>query len=114
MPHIRAGKLRALAVSTTTRSNNLPDVPTVAEAGVPGYEYSNWYGFVVPAKTPKAIIQYLNREIAAVLNTAEVRDQLVTAGMNPAPSTPEELDAFLPKDQEKWSRVIKAASIKFD
>jgi len=114
MPHVRAGKLRALAVSTTTRSSNLPDVPTVAEAGVPGYEYSNWYGFVVPAKTPKPIIQYLNREIAAVLNTAEVRDQLVTAGMNPAPSTPEELDAFLPKDQEKWSRVIKAASIKFD
>jgi len=114
MPHVRAGKLRALAVSTTTRSNNLPDVPTVAEAGVPGYEYTNWYGFVVPAKTPKPIIQYLNREIAVVLNNAEVREQLVTAGMNPAPSTPEELDAFLPKDLEKWSRVIKAANIKFE
>lgn len=114
MPHIRAGKLRALAVSTTTRSHNLPDVPTVSEAGVPGYEYTNWYGFVVPAKTPRSIIQYLNREIGLVLNNPEVRDQLVTAGMNPAPSTPEELDAFLPKDQEKWARVVKTANIKFD
>jgi tripartite-type tricarboxylate transporter receptor subunit TctC len=114
LPQIRAGKLRALAVSTTTRSPNLPDVPTVAEAGVPGYEYTNWYGFVVPAKTPKAIIQYLNQEIAKVLNDPEIHEQLVTAGMNPAPSTPEELDAFLPKDQEKWARVIKTANIKFD
>ena len=114
MPHIRAGKLRPLAVSTTTRSPNLPDVPTVAEAGLPGYEYTNWYGFVVPAKTPKPVIQYLNQEIHKVLNNPEVREQLVTAGMNPAPSTPEELDAFLPKDQEKWARVIKTANIKFD
>ena len=114
MSNVRAGKLRAIAVSTTTRSANLPDVPTVAEAGVPGYEYSNWYGFVVPAKTPKSVVQYLNKEIGLVLRTPEVRDRLMTAGMNPAPSTPEELDAFLPRDQEKWARVVKAANIKFE
>jgi tripartite-type tricarboxylate transporter receptor subunit TctC len=114
LPQIRAGKLRALAVSTTSRSQNLPDVPTVAEAGVPGYEYTNWYGFVVPAKTPRPIIQYLNQEITKVLTDPEIREQLVTAGMNPAPSTPEELDAYLPKDQEKWAGVIKTAHIKFD
>ncbi|MFN0161098.1 MAG: Bug family tripartite tricarboxylate transporter substrate binding protein [Burkholderiales bacterium] len=114
MPLIRAGKLRALAVSTVRRSANLPDVPTVAESGLPGYEYTNWYGFVVPAKTPRAIIQYLNREIVQVLNTPDIRERLVAAGMDPAPSSPEELDAFLPRDQEKWARVVRAANIKFD
>lgn len=114
MPHIRVGKLRALAVSTTKRSPNLPDVPTVAESGLPGYEYTNWYGFVVPAKTPRAIIERLNREITLALNDPEVRNKLVTAGMDPAPGTPEELDAFLPRDQEKWARVVRAANIKFD
>jgi tripartite-type tricarboxylate transporter receptor subunit TctC len=114
MPHIRSGKLRALAVSTTKRSPNLPDVPTVAESGLPGYEYTNWYGFVVPAKTPRAIIQRLNREITLALNDPDVHGKLVSAGMDPAPSTPEELDAFLPKDQEKWARVVRTANIKFD
>ena len=114
MPHIRSGKLRALAVSTLKRSVNLPDVPTISESGLPGYEYTNWYGFAVPAKTPRALIQRLNHEITLALNAPEVREKLVSAGMDPAPSTPEELDAFLPKDQEKWARVVHAANIKFD
>ena len=114
MPHIRSGKLRALAVSTLKRSVNLPDVPTVAESGLPGYEYTNWYGFVVPAKTPRAIIERLNRDITLALNDPDVRGKLVNAGMDPAPSTPEELDAFLPKDQAKWARVVRTANIKFD
>lgn len=114
MPLVRSGKLRALAVSTVRRSTNLAEVPTVAESGLPGYEYTNWYGFVVPARTPRPVIQYLNRELVQVLNTAEIRERLVNAGMDPAPSTPEELDAFLPRDQEKWARVVRAANIKFD
>jgi tripartite-type tricarboxylate transporter receptor subunit TctC len=114
MPLVRSGKLRALAVSTVRRSTNLAEVPTVAESGLPGYEYTNWYGFVVPARTPRPVIQYLNRELVQVLNTAEIRERLVGAGMDPAPSTPEELDAFLPRDQEKWARVVRAANIKFD
>lgn len=114
MPLIRSGKLRALAVSTLRRSANLPEVPTVAESGLPGYEYTNWYGLVVPAKTPRPIIQYLNREFTLVLNTPDIRERLVGAGMDPAPSSPEELDAFLPRDLEKWARVVRAANIKFD
>jgi len=114
MPHIKAGKLRALAVSTTRRSANLPDVPTVAEAGVPGYEYSNWYGFVVPARTPPEVIQILNREIARALNAPDVRETLTAAGMDPAPSTPEELDRFMVQDSDKWAKVVRTANIKFE
>lgn len=114
MPHIKSGKLRALAVSTTRRSPNLPDVPTVAEAGLPGYEYSNWYGFVVPARTPPEIIQFLNREITRALTAPDVRETLSSAGMDPAPSTPEELERFMVQDMDKWARVVRVASIKFD
>jgi tripartite-type tricarboxylate transporter receptor subunit TctC len=114
MPNIKAGKLRALAVSTSRRSANLPDVPTVAEAGVPGYEYSNWYGFVVPARTPPDVIQFLNREITRALNAPDVRETLTTAGMDPAPSSPEELDRFMVQDSDKWAKVVRMANIKFD
>lgn len=114
MPHIKSGKLRALAVSTTKRSANLPDVPTVAEAGLPGYEYSNWYGFVVPARTPPEIIQFLNREITRALNAPDVRETLTAAGMDPAPSTPDELDRYMVRDSDKWAKVVRTANIKFD
>jgi tripartite-type tricarboxylate transporter receptor subunit TctC len=114
LPQVRSGKLRALAVSTLKRSAQLPDVPTVSESGLPGYEYSNWYGILVPAKTPRPVIQRLNRELTLVLNAPDVRERLIAAGMDPAPSAPEELDAFLPKDQEKWARVVRAAKITFD
>lgn len=114
LPFVRGGKLRALAVGTMIRSKQLPDVPTVNESGVPGYEYANWYGIVVPAKTPRAVVQRLNREVHAVLNAQDIREKLITAGMDPAPSTPEALDAFLPKDQEKWAKVVRTAGIKFD
>jgi tripartite-type tricarboxylate transporter receptor subunit TctC len=114
LPHVRSGKLRALAVTTLGRSPNLPDVPTVTESGLPGYEYTNWYGLMVPAKTPAPVIQYLHREFTRVLTLPEVRDKLVAAGMDPAPSSPGDLDAFLPKDQDKWSRVVRGANIKFD
>ena len=114
LPLIRSGKLRALAVTTMKRTPILPDVPTVHESGLPNYEYTNWYGFVVPAKTPRTVIQRLNKEIVAALRAPDLVEKLVTAGMEPAPGSPEELDAFLPKDQEKWARVVRAANIKFD
>jgi len=115
LPQVRTGKLRALAVSTLTRSKQLPDVPTVAESGVPGYEYSNWYGFLVPVKTPRPIVMRLHKEITAVLNAPDVRERLITAGMDPAPSgSPEEMAGFLEKDQLKWARVVRTAGIKFD
>ncbi|MBC5767044.1 Bug family tripartite tricarboxylate transporter substrate binding protein [Ramlibacter albus] len=114
MPHVKGGKLRAAAVSTLKRSPNLPDVPTVAEAGVPGYEYSNWYGFCVPAKTPPAVIAYLNREIAKAMADPSVKETLTGAGMDPSPSTPDELAAYMKRDQEKWAKVIRTANIKFE
>lgn len=114
MPLVKSGKLRALAVSTAARSKNLPDVPTVAESGLPGYEYSNWYGFVVPAGTPPAVVQFLNREITRVLSSPDVRESLSNAGMEPAPSSPEALNAFMALDQDKWAKVVRAANIKFD
>ena len=115
LPQVRTGRLRALAVSTLKRSAQLPDTPTVSESGLPGYEYSNWYGFLVPAKTPRPIVMRLFKELTAVLNAPDVREKLIAAGMEPAPSaSPEELDAFLPKDQEKWARVVKFAKITFD
>lgn len=114
VPHLRTGKLRALAVSTLKRSAQMPEVPTVHESGLPNYEYSNWYGFHVPANTPRPIIQRLNREIHVALRSPDVAERLLTGGMEPAPSTPEELDAFLVKDLDKWSRVVKAANIKFE
>ena len=114
MPLVKSGKLRALAVSTLTRSRNLPDVPTVSESGLPGYEYSNWYGFVVPAGTPPAVVQFLNREITRVLSAPDVRESLSNAGMEPAPSSAEALNTFMALDQDKWAKVVRAASIKFD
>jgi tripartite-type tricarboxylate transporter receptor subunit TctC len=114
LPHIRSGKLRALAVTTLKRSRVLPDVPTVHESGLPNYEYTNWYGFVVPAKTPRAVIQRLHKEFTEALKAPDLVEKLITAGMEPAPGTPEELDAFLPKDLDKWARVVRTANIKFD
>lgn len=114
LPHVRSGKLKALAVSTLKRSRVLPDVPTVHESGLPNYEYTNWYGFVVPAKTPRPILMRLHKEITDALKAPDLVEKLITAGMEPSPSTPEELDAFLPKDLAKWAQVIKAANIKFE
>ncbi len=115
LPQVRTGKLRALAVSTLKRSTQLPDTPTVAESGLPGFEYSNWYGFLVPAKTPRPIIMRLHKELTAVLNAPDVRERLATAGMDAAPSaSPEEMNGFLEKDQLKWARVVKTAGIKFE
>lgn len=115
LPQVRSGKLRALAVASLKRSGQLPDTPTVSESGLPGYEYTNWYGFLVPKKTPRPIVQRLFKEITAVLNSPDVREKLITAGMEPAPSSsPEELDAYLPKDQERWAQVVKTAKITFD
>ncbi|CAN0052311.1 unnamed protein product [Phaeothamnion confervicola] len=115
LPQVRSGKLRALAVTTLKRSAQLPDTPTVSESGLPGYEYSNWYGFLVPSKTPKPVVQRLFKELTAVLQAPDVKEKLVNAGMEPAPSaSPEEMDGFLAKDQEKWARVVKTAKITFD
>jgi tripartite-type tricarboxylate transporter receptor subunit TctC len=112
VPHVKAGKIRALATTGPTRSAFFPDIPTIAEAGYPGYEATNWYAFVAPAKTARELIERWNREIVKVLNTAETRDQLLANGMEPQPTTAEELGRIIAKETETWGRVIRAAGIQ--
>lgn len=111
-PQIAAGKVRALGASTPKRSGTLPDVPTIAEAGVPGYEATQWYGFLAPANTPPAIIAQIHAEAVKALNSAEMREKLAHDGADPAPSTPEEFAAHIRAEIEKWRKVAQAAGIE--
>jgi len=110
--HVTAGQLRALAVTTSKRAGAMPDVPTVAEAGVPGYEVVQWSGILAPDGTPKAIIAKLNREINQILTLPEVKKYFFNGGSEPAGGTSQELAAFLKAEIAKWSRVIKEAGIR--
>jgi tripartite-type tricarboxylate transporter receptor subunit TctC len=112
IPYIKAGKLRALGVTTAKRSQALPDVPSIAEAGVPGYEATQWFGLLAPAGTPRPVIDRLNQEMVKLLKSPEVRDRLIADGTDPAPTTPEEFGAYIKSETEKWTKVIKAAGIK--
>jgi len=111
-PFIRDGKLRALGVGAATRSPVLPDVPTVSEAGVPGYEVANWVGLVAPAGTPQAIIDKLAREIAAIQAAPEVKQQLVNEGAEVVQMTPAALGTYMATETAKWERVVKEGGIK--
>jgi tripartite-type tricarboxylate transporter receptor subunit TctC len=111
LPHIRSGKLRAIGVTTPKRNAALPDVPAIAET-VPGYEATTWYGYMVPAATPKAIIARLNRDIAKALEAPAVTKVLADAGFDPEPSTPEEFGRYIRAEVDKWRKVIETAGIK--
>ena len=111
VPHIKAGRMRIIAVTGAAREATMPDVPTVAESGVPGYEFGIWFGVFAPAATPKAIVTRLNQEIVKAWANPETRDQLVKVGVNPGSSTPEQLGKILRADVAKWAKVIKAAGI---
>jgi tripartite-type tricarboxylate transporter receptor subunit TctC len=110
-PNVSSGRLRPLAVTTPHRSKLFPQLPTIAEAGVPGYEAHSWYGFVVPAKTPPGIIMRLNREIVQILNRPDSNEALLKAGMEPWTSTPEAFGAYIKAEYDKWGRIIRAAGI---
>jgi tripartite-type tricarboxylate transporter receptor subunit TctC len=110
--HIKANKIRALAVTTSKRSDLVPDLPTIAEAGLPGYEANNWNGFLVPAKTPRPIIDRLNKEITAALNAPDIKEVLFKQGLDAAASTPEQFASYMKSEMAKWAKVIKAAGIK--
>ena len=114
MPHVKSGKLKVLATASSTRLPMLPDVPTVAEAGVPGYESSAWYGFVAPTRLPPDVLQKLNAEIVAGLNTPRVRGTLANAGVLIVGGSPAQFSTFIAAEVDKAARVIKFANIKPD
>ena len=114
LPFIKSGKMNALAVSGAARSPALPDNPTVAEAGVRGYEASTWYPVLAPSRTPEHIVGKLNRDLVAIVKTRELRDQLQQSGVEPIGSTPTELAAHIRSELPKWAKVIKAAGLRLD
>ncbi len=114
LPHVRAGRLRAVAVTTAQRSPAAPETPTIAESGVPGFDHGPWNGMLAPAKTPAAIIARLNAEVTKAVHSAEMKAVLNTDGAEPVGNTPEAFGAILRSDTAKWAQVIKAAGIKAD
>ncbi len=112
--NVRAGKLRALAVTSRKRVAAAPEVPTFEEAGVPGYEAVGWFGVVAPANTPPSIVNRLNKEIVDALATPEIRERAIAAGAEPAASTPQEFAAFIRSEIVKWKEVIAKAKIRID
>jgi tripartite-type tricarboxylate transporter receptor subunit TctC len=112
LPHVRSGRLRSLGIGNAQRLASLPDIPTIAESGLPGYEAYSWGGMVAPAKTPSAIVGRLNREINEILRNREVIDQLTKEGTLPVPDTPEKFAAYIKADIEKWTKVVREAGIK--
>ena len=111
-PHVKAGKVKALATTGPKRDPFMADVPTVAESGYPGYQATNWYGYYAPAKTPKDILERLNKELVKALNSTEVKDLFAKQGLEAAPGTPEELARFSKAEWETWGKVVKQAGIK--
>jgi tripartite-type tricarboxylate transporter receptor subunit TctC len=114
LPHVRSGKLRAIAVTTAKRSAAVPETPTIAEAGVPGYDHGPWNGMLAPAKTPAAIIARLNAEAAKAMQSADMKTVLNTEGAEPVGNSPQAFGAILREETVKWAKVIKAAGIKAD
>jgi tripartite-type tricarboxylate transporter receptor subunit TctC len=110
--YIRNGRLRPLGVSGAKRSQAAPDIPTIAEAGIPGYEATQWFGILAPAGTPRAIVDRWHRETVRALKDPEVRDRLVADGADPVGSTPEEFAAFMRAETVKWAKVVKAIGIQ--
>jgi tripartite-type tricarboxylate transporter receptor subunit TctC len=112
IPYIKAGKLRALGVASLKRYPTLPELPTISEEGVPGYETTIWLGFFAPAKTPSTVLQKLNKDIQDAVNSAEYKEKLIALDIQPKVSSSQELAAFLKSDLAKWAKVIKDANIK--
>ena len=111
LPHMRSGRLKALAIGSAARSPAIPDVPTVAEAGVPGFDYSTWYGLFAAAGTSRAIITRLNAAVVKALQSPQLAQPLRAQGSEPRPTTPQELAQFMRVEHAKWERVVKATGL---
>ena len=109
---IRAGRVLALAVSTAARSPMFPDVPTVAEAGIPGFDYDQWYGLLASARTPRPLINTINKEVVRILNLPDMKERMLSQGATPKPTTPAEFDAFIRSEVKKFAAVIIAAGAR--
>lgn len=114
LPHVRSGKLKGLVVSTQSRSTAAPNIPTAAEAGVPGYEASSWFGVMAPAGTPKEIISRVNAEFVGQLRTPDMHEKLAANGTEIVASTPEQFSSYIASEIAKWGKVVKAAGVKAD
>lgn len=114
MPHIRSGRIRAVAVSTARRTPALPDVPTAIESGVKGYDVATWFGVFAPAKTPASIVESLSADIAKSLAVPAVREKITVQGAQPVGSTPAEFQKHVREEIDKWTRIIREAKITLD
>lgn len=114
MAQVKAGKIKALAVTTAQRSSLVPDLPTMAEAGLPGFDISTWYGLFAPAGTPPSIVAKWNADVTKILTSPDVRAKLVADGADPSPDTPEQFKEFIAKELAKYARIVKASGAKVD
>ncbi len=114
MSLVKAGRLRPLAISTATRSPAMPEVPTIAEAGVPGYDATGWYGMFAPTGTPQFVIERLNAEVVKILTTPELRERLASEGAVAVGNTPAQFDKFIRDEIGKWAKIIRDLKIKVD
>lgn len=114
LPHINAGKLNAIALTSARRSPAMPNVPTIAESGFPGFEVNEWYGFFVSAKTPKEIVRKLNQEIVKAIRSPDINERLTLLAAEPVANSPEEFAQFLKKEREKWGPLVKKIGLKVD
>src|SRR5262249_10816201 len=112
--NVKAGSLRALAITSSRRSSLLPDIPTLAESGVAGFDVALRYGLAAPAGTPPAVIARLNKELHAALSSSEVKDRLATEGAEALPGTPEDYAADIDKDEKKWGGLVKRLGLKVE
>ena len=114
LPHVNSGKLKGIAVGSARRSPAAPDVPTVAESGVPGFEYVAWYGLFAPARTPKAIVDRISNDVTRALGDADLAQRLASQGAEPSPMSPQGLARYMREDHERWKKVIREAKIRVE
>jgi tripartite-type tricarboxylate transporter receptor subunit TctC len=112
--HIKAGRVQVLGISSSKRSSQMPDVPTISEAGVPGYESENWFGLFAPARTPQRIVARLNNAVVKVVRSPEIQSQFAALGADAVGNSPGEFAAFVRRDMERYARVVKLSGAKLD